>query len=109
MSLFEVFILWTLASMLGAMTGIGMDRLLSVEPTSGAEHDFSGDWNRLRDRWRGATRDDLWNHAVAQAFVAFFRSVEVSASRKRPPSAINLVQRFVLGETPHPLRLIHPL
>jgi DNA/RNA-binding domain of Phe-tRNA-synthetase-like protein len=82
---------------------------LAVEQRRDAQFDFFGQWQKLKERWRGATRDDLWKHPVACAFVEFFRSVGVSASRKRPPSAVNLVQRFVIGENQPSIRSIHPL
>lgn len=59
--------------------------------------DFAAEWQALRDSRRSWSRDDVRNHAVASQYYDLYRQLGIDP-RRNPPSAANLLLRFVIGE-----------
>lgn len=59
--------------------------------------DFADEWQRLRDSRHNWTKDDVRNHAVASQFYELYKQLGIDP-RRNPPSAANLLMRFVIGE-----------
>lgn len=58
--------------------------------------DTSGEWQAIRHRWQGKSRDDVWSASNADAYTRLYRSLGIKV-RETPPSAVNLVIRFAIG------------
>lgn len=76
-------------------------RLLSTGlsiTASGADSvdDIAGQWQMIRHRWQGQRRDDVWAASNAEAYANLYRSLGIKV-RETPPSAVNLVIRFAIG------------
>lgn len=69
---------------------------ITIGVSPGATADFAGEWAAVRATWRGRSRDDLRAHPVAAAYIALYGALGINAN-KMPPSAVNLVNRFAIG------------
>lgn len=65
-------------------------------------------WLPLADAWSGKSKQDLRSHPVAEAYCRFYQSIGLNP-KDYPPSAMNLVQRFLLKWQPGKVRRINPL
>lgn len=82
---------------------MGLTKRSDPEPFS-----LDCEWQQASRDWVGRTRDQLRAHAVAQAYCEFLRQLGINPN-KNPPSAMNLVQRFLLNWQPGRVRSVNQL
>ena len=83
-------------------------RSFTIEPLAERPADLSAEWQRLQGDWAGRSKEDLQQEPIVRAYVAFFQTLGVDTKRK-PPSMVNLIQRFLLKSHPNGFPTIHPI
>lgn len=83
---------------------------LSITASGGEQSaDLAAEWQTVRQRWQGRGRDDVWAATTADAYVRLYRSLAIKV-RDTPPSAVNLVIRFAVGNgSAKAIPSIHPV
>lgn len=85
-----------------------LSRSLSIEPLPAPAEDLNHTWKRLQAEWAGRSKADLLQEPIVRAYAAFFESLGIDTKRK-PPSMVNLIQRFLIKEHPNGFPVIHPV
>jgi DNA/RNA-binding domain of Phe-tRNA-synthetase-like protein len=85
-----------------------LGRRLAIEPLPGPERSLEGEWQRLQSDWSGRSKAYFQEEPVVRAYFAFFESLGIDTKRK-PPSMVNLIQRFLLKQHPNGFPTIHPI
>jgi len=85
-----------------------LGRRLAIEPLPGPPQSLDGEWQRLQADWSGRSKADLQREPVVRAYIAFVESLGIDTERK-PPSMVNLIQRFLLKQHPDGFPTIHPI
>lgn len=81
---------------------------LGIEPLSSPRQSLDDEWRRLQAVWSGRSKADLQQERIVRAYVAFFEELGIDTKRK-PPSMVNLIQRFLLKQHPNGFPTIHPI
>lgn len=85
-----------------------LGRRLAIEPLPAPARNLDEEWQRLQADWSGRSKADLQAEPVVRAYIAFFESLGIDTKRK-PPSMVNLIQRFLLKQHPNGFPAIHPI
>jgi DNA/RNA-binding domain of Phe-tRNA-synthetase-like protein len=79
-----------------------------LSPRADAKPDLDDEWRRVAVAWEGRGKGDLHDAPIVRSYLGFFEALGVDTKRK-PPSMVNLIQRFILKTHPNGFPRIHPI
>lgn len=93
---------------LHGVTVLGIELELNPIETEPKQLIFMDDWKKLHEKWRGKSKSDVSQTERIVSYQNFYKLMGLNP-KKVPPSAQNIIQRFLIKEKLDRVPIIHPV